>query len=65
MKKKHKKEGHHKGGKDKDLLSQQDLIAGASTFSFGGQPHAALETPDGKNNGAEPAVFKNQRKAQT
>ena len=64
MKDKHKKH-KHKDASDKDVLSQRDLMAGTSTFSFGGQPHAALETPDGKNNGAEPAVFKNQRKSQT
>jgi len=27
-------------------------------FADSTQPHAALETADGKNNGAEPAVFK-------
>jgi hypothetical protein len=50
---------------DKDVLSQQDLKSGAKTFAENDQPHAALETPDGKNNGAEPAVFRNQRKART
>ena len=62
---KHKEKGHDKEAKDKDLLSRQDLIAGASAFSFSGQPHPAPETPQGKNNGAEPAVYQNQRKAQT
>ncbi len=64
MKDKHKKH-KHKTFSDKDVLSQQDLIAGSSTFSLGVQPHPALETSEGKNNGAEPAVYQNQRKAQT
>ncbi len=50
---------------DKDQLSQQDIKSGVKNFTEGDKPHAALETADGKNNGAEPAVFKNQRKAQT
>lgn len=52
-------------GRNKDQLSQQDLQAGVKTYEKTDQPHAALETPEGKNNGAEPAVFRNQRKAQT
>jgi hypothetical protein len=64
MKAKNKK---HASGQsaDKDVLFQKDLIAGTSTFALPDQPRNALETPDGKNNGAEPAVFKNQRKART
>jgi hypothetical protein len=50
---------------DKDHLSQDDLKAGIKTFAETDKPHAALETPDGKNNGAEPVVFQNQRKSQT
>jgi len=50
---------------DKDTLSQQGPIAGTNTFSSTGQPHAALETPDGKNNGAGPAAFKNREKSPT
>jgi hypothetical protein len=50
---------------DKDHLSQDDLKAGIKTFEQTDKPHAALETPDGKNNGAEPAVYQNQRKSQT
>jgi hypothetical protein len=67
MKDKHKKHSHHPDPDqtDKDVLSQNDLIAGTSTFSLTGPPHAALETPEGKNNGAEPAVYQNQRKSQT
>jgi len=49
----------------KDTLSQDDLEKGVNTVSPTNQPHAVLETADGKNNGAEPAVFKNQRKART
>ena len=51
--------------KDKDHLSQEDLKAGIKTFEQTNEPHAALETPDGKNNGAEPSVYQNQRKAHT
>lgn len=65
MKDKDKKHGDRNDAADKDLLSQHDLIAGTSTFSLTDWPHAALQTADGKNNGAEPAVFKNQRKSQT
>jgi hypothetical protein len=50
---------------EKDTLSQADLKKGVNTITQTDHPHPALETPDGKNNGAEPAVFKNQRKAQT
>jgi septum formation inhibitor-activating ATPase MinD len=48
---------------DKDHLSQEDLKAGIKTFEQTDKPHPALETPEGKNNGAEPAVYQNQRKA--
>jgi septum formation inhibitor-activating ATPase MinD len=51
--------------KDKDHLSQDDLKANIKTFEQTDKPHAALETPEGKNNGAEPAVYQNQRKART
>lgn len=49
----------------KDILSQSDLNKGINTLNSTDKPHAALETPEGKNNGAEPAIFKNQRKAHT
>jgi hypothetical protein len=65
MKAKGKKQAGSKAIAGKDELSQQELIAGVSTFVLPDQPHPALETPGGKNNGAEPSVFKNQRKAQT
>jgi len=48
---------------DKDTLSQQDIKSGVKNMKESDQPHPALETADGKNNGAEPAVFKNQRKS--
>ena len=50
---------------EKDTLSQADLKKSAKAITLTDQPHPALETPEGKNNGAEPAVFKNQRKART
>lgn len=50
---------------DKDTLSQADIKEGIDTVSDDKRPHMALETPRGKNNGAEPAVFENQRKAHT
>ncbi len=65
MKDKHKKSNQPDQAEDEDTLSQNDLIAGTSTFSLTGPPHPALETADGKNNGAEPAVFKNKRKSRT
>jgi hypothetical protein len=65
MKDKSKKHRHHKGPADQDVLSQKELIAGTSTFSLTGPPHAALETHDGKNNGAEPVAYQKQRKAHT
>jgi septum formation inhibitor-activating ATPase MinD len=50
---------------DKNQLSHEDLKAGIKTFEKTDEQHAALETPEGKNNGAEPAIYQNQRKAQT
>jgi hypothetical protein len=50
---------------DKDHLSQEDLKAGIKTFEQTDKAHAPLETPDGKNNGAEPSVYQNQRKSRT
>jgi len=49
--------------KDKDHLTQKDLQAGIKTFEKTDRPHAVLETPEGKNNGAEPAVYQNERKS--
>jgi len=50
---------------DKDQLNQENLKKDIKTFEQQRNPHAALETPEGKNNGAEPAVYHNERKAQT
>jgi hypothetical protein len=50
---------------DKGHLSQEELQAGLKTFEDTDKPSAVLETPEGKNNGAEPAVYKNQQKYQT
>lgn len=52
-------------GGDKNQVTQKDLQAGVKTYKKTDQLHAALETPEGKNNGAEPTVFKNQRKSRT
>jgi len=62
---KYKNETSKQTADDKDELSQQDIKSGVKNFAEGDKPHAALETADGKNNGAEPAAFKNQRKSQT
>lgn len=50
---------------DKDHLSQEEIQSDIKTFEETKKPHAALETPDGKNNGAEPSVYQNQRKSHT
>jgi hypothetical protein len=50
---------------NKDVLSQDELKDDLKTFEQTDKPHAALETPDGKNNGAEPAVYQNERKSRT
>lgn len=47
---------------DKDHLSQQEIDAGIKTFEATDKPRMALETPEGKNNGAEPAVYENKQK---
>ena len=56
---------HNAADKDKDGISQGELKNGVKTFEDTDKPHAALETPDGKNNGAEPAVFAGQKKSRT
>jgi hypothetical protein len=65
MKGKNKKFSGFENQDSKDVLSQKELIAGVSTFASPIQPHPALETPEGKNNGAEPAIFQKQRKSHT
>lgn len=62
---KNKDQAQKEPAEDKDQLSQDDIKSGVKNFAEGDKPHAALETADGKNNGAEPAVFKNMRKART
>lgn len=46
---------------NKDELTQDDLQNDVKTFEEQTQPHAALETASGKNNGAIPAAFKGQQ----
>jgi hypothetical protein len=50
---------------DKDELSQSELQSGVNTVAEQSRPHAALETPDGKNNGALPAAYRGQRTNRT
>jgi hypothetical protein len=53
---------HHIGASpSKDTLSRQDIAGGVKTFEQETEPHMALETKDGKNNGAKPAAFEGQR----
>ena len=47
---------------DKDVLTQQDIKDNKKNIPQKGSGRKALETEDGKNNGAEPAVFANERK---
>ena len=46
---------------DKDLLSQEEIQQGIRTFGRHEKPHSALETPDGKNDGALPAAYEGQQ----
>lgn len=46
---------------DKNVLSQEDIINNVNTFEDKHDQHMALETKEGKNSGAIPAAFKNQR----
>lgn len=53
---------HHIGASpSKDTLSQQDIADGVKTFEQQPESHMALETKEGKNNGAIPAAFEGQR----
>lgn len=53
---------HHIGAMpDKDLLTQQNINDGISTYEEQSEQHMALETKEGKNNGALPKAFENQR----
>jgi hypothetical protein len=53
------------GESTKDTLSQADLKKNVRTYAETKKPHAPLETPEGKNNGAEPAVYRDQQKSRT
>src|SRR5438067_900164 len=53
---------HHIGAMpSKDVLSQEDIENGVKTFEQESNNRMALETPDGKNNGAIPGAFEGQR----
>ncbi|TSD62897.1 hypothetical protein FFF34_018255 [Inquilinus sp. KBS0705] len=53
---------HHIGAEpSKDTLSQQDIADGVKTFVKGPDGRMALETEEGKNNGAIPAAFEGQK----
>ena len=46
---------------DKDILTREDLENGIKTYEKQDEPHAALETKEGKNNGAKPAAYGDQQ----
>jgi hypothetical protein len=50
---------------NKNELSQNDLKNDMKTFETQPPMHRALETAEGKNNGAKPAAYKNQRSNRT
>jgi hypothetical protein len=50
---------------DKDILTMDDIKNEVKTFVETDKPHPALESPEGKNNGAEPAIFRNKQKSRT
>jgi hypothetical protein len=61
-------EGASPGGNQdehKNDLSQNDIKNGINTFEQSSEPHAALETPEGKNNGAKPTAFDGQQSSHT
>lgn len=45
----------------KDVLTQQDIQNGIKPYETQTQEHMALETKEGKNNGAIPAAFAGQQ----
>lgn len=49
----------------KDELTQADIKNNVKTFEAQSKPHPALETPEGKNNGAKPSAYKHQRSSST
>ena len=65
MKKKNKRHSDDKVSASKDELSQNELIAGVSSFSLPDHQRPPLERPDGKNYGSGPPVSKNHRRWQT
>lgn len=46
---------------NKDELSQDDIREGKQTIGVQPEPHPALETKDGKNDGAKPAAYGDQQ----
>ncbi|QHS56869.1 hypothetical protein GWR56_15435 [Mucilaginibacter sp. 14171R-50] len=48
-------------GEDKNRLSQNDINNNINTFEQTQAARSALETPEGKNNGAKPAAFDGQQ----
>ncbi|UEG51689.1 hypothetical protein LLH06_11985 [Mucilaginibacter daejeonensis] len=51
----------HQRKKKKDLLTLKDIKAGVTTFGAAQGPRKALETPEGKNNGALPQAYEDQQ----
>jgi hypothetical protein len=47
--------------KNKQRISQKDLQKNVKTFEENPASHAALKTPEGKNNGAKPAAYDGQQ----
>lgn len=54
-------EQHIGASPSKDTLSQQDIVDGIKTFEPTSEERNALETAEGKNNGALPATYQNQK----
>jgi hypothetical protein len=57
--------GYAENISEKDILSQKVIQTGVNTVGETEHHRAALETEDGKNNGAEPAAFHNKKKYQS
>ncbi len=53
------KKQNKKGG-NKNELTQEDINNDVKTFEQQPPMHPALETADGKNNGALPGAYRNQ-----
>ncbi|PAW92395.1 hypothetical protein CKK33_02345 [Mucilaginibacter sp. MD40] len=54
-------EQHVGASPTKDLITQEDTLAGHKTYEVAQSGHPALETKDGKNNGAIPSAFDGQQ----